>query len=127
MNQEKTISILAAEDNFVNQKLLEKIFSIPGWNITIVSDGKRAIEEAVKINFDAILMDIRMPDIDGFEATTKIREFNKTVPIIAVTANAIIGFRDLCINAGMNDFITKPFRKEELFEIIEQQIKFKVV
>lgn len=123
MNSDKLINILAAEDNFVNQKLLEKIFSIPGWNITIVSDGKHAIEEASKVQFDAILMDIRMPDIDGFQATTRIREFNKSVPIIAVTANAVVGFRESCIQAGMNDFITKPFRKEDLFGIIEQHLK----
>ena len=67
-------------------------------------------------------MDIRMPDIDGFEATREIRKMNINIPIIAVTANAIAGFREECLARGMNDFILKPFKKEELFEIIEKQI-----
>ena len=117
--------ILAAEDNFINQKLLEKIFLKKEWEIKVVANGTKVIEEAFSKPYDIILMDIRMPDIDGFEATREIRKFNISIPIIAVTANAIEGFREECIASGMNDFITKPFKKEELFEMIEKHAGIK--
>jgi CheY-like chemotaxis protein len=117
-----SIKILAAEDNFINQRLLEKIFLIKGWEIKVVVDGQQVIEEASRNTYDIILMDIRMPVIDGFKATREIRKMNITTPIIAVTANAFAGFREECLLAGMNDFVSKPFKKEKLFEIIEKYI-----
>jgi len=123
MSDTSSYKILAAEDNYINQKLLETIFSKKGWDITVVENGAKIIEEISQNAYDIILMDIRMPDIDGFEATYQIRKMNINIPIIAVTANAIAGFREECLARGMNDFITKPFDKEYLFKIIEKQIR----
>ena len=114
--------VIVAEDNFINQKLMEKIFQSKGWDCTLVGDGGEVVNEVRNGNFDVVLMDISMPDMDGYEATQLIREFNKDIPIIAITANAILGFREKCLESGMNDYITKPFRKEELFEKIEKNI-----
>ena len=114
--------ILVAEDNYINQKLIEKLFQLKGWDYTMVIDGADVIGKVKSGNFDLILMDISMPNMDGFEATQIIREFNKDIPVIATTANIIAGFRERCFACGMNDFISKPFRKNEIFEKIEKLI-----
>jgi hypothetical protein len=114
--------VLVAEDNYINQRLMEKIFISKGWECVLVDDGRRVVEEVKNSNFDVVLMDISMPEMDGYEATRAIREFNKVVPIIAITANAISGFREKCIISGMNDYIAKPFRKDELFAVIEKYL-----
>jgi CheY-like chemotaxis protein len=112
--------ILVAEDNYINQKLMEKLFQYKGWECKLVEDGTEAVNILEKEYFDIVLMDISMPDMDGYQATQLIRKVNKEIPIIAITANAISGFREKCIECGMNDYISKPFRKEELFAVIEK-------
>ncbi|MGD0711152.1 MAG: response regulator [Bacteroidales bacterium] len=114
--------ILIAEDNYINQKLMEKLCQFKEWECRLVEDGTEAVSTLRKEHFDVVLMDISMPDMDGYQATQLIREFNKEIPIIAITANAIEGFREKCINCGMNDYISKPFRKGELFAIIEKYL-----
>lgn len=115
--------ILLAEDNPVNQKLATIILSKAGYKVTVTSNGKEALEIFTNNpdDFDAILMDIQMPAMDGYEATRSIREkgFND-IPIVAMTANAIKGDRELCLEAGMNDYITKPIKREIVFQILEK-------
>ena len=114
--------VLVAEDNFINQKLMEKIFQSLDWECIIVADGCEVVNEAKKGIYDIILMDISMPDMDGHEASQLIREFNTDIPIIAITANAIQGFRERCIASGMNDYIAKPFKKAELCAMMDRYL-----
>ncbi len=118
--------ILLAEDNPVNQKLASIILSKAGYKVTVASNGKQALETFTKNpeGFDAILMDIQMPEMDGYEATRCIRQngFN-TIPIVAMTANAMKGDRELCLEAGMNDYITKPIKREIVFQVLEKWLK----
>ena len=115
--------ILLAEDNPVNQKLATIILSKAGYKVTVTPNGKQALEIFTNSpdDFDAILMDIQMPEMDGYEATRCIREkgFND-IPIVAMTANAMKGDRELCLEAGMNDYITKPIKREIVFQILEK-------
>jgi len=115
--------ILLAEDNPVNQKLATIILTKAGYKVTVASNGQQALEifTGKPDDFDAILMDIQMPEMDGYEATRGIRQkgFND-IPIIAMTANAMKGDRELCLEAGMNDYITKPIKRELVFQILEK-------
>ena len=86
-------------------------------------NGKEALETFMKSpeNFDTILMDIQMPEMDGYEATRRIREKGFTeIPIIAMTANAMVGDRELCLEAGMSDYISKPIKRDIVFQILEK-------
>lgn len=116
------LRILVAEDNFINQKLMGKLIHSKGWECVLVGDGSEVVNEIKNSRFDMVLMDISMPDMDGYQATRLIREFDAEIPIIAITANAIMGFREKCIESGMNDYIAKPFKKEELFVIMEKYL-----
>jgi signal transduction histidine kinase/DNA-binding response OmpR family regulator len=119
----QSVRILLAEDNPVNQKLAQMMLSKAGYSVTVVSNGELAVETytAAPDNFDTILMDIQMPVMDGHEATRQIRKRGFTdIPIIAMTANAMKGDRELCIEAGMDDYITKPIKRETVFQILEK-------
>jgi len=111
------IRILLAEDNMINQKLAERILEIFGYQIDIADNGKIAFEMMQENLYDMILMDVMMPEMDGLEATRTIRSnidsTNQPI-IIAVTANALKGDRELCLEAGMNDYISKPINTLEL-------------
>ncbi|MEN8154971.1 MAG: ATP-binding protein [Acidobacteriota bacterium] len=112
-------SILIAEDNKVNSMLLEYILKREGFEITIVANGKQAVDQVKKKKFDIILMDIQMPELDGVEATKIISGFlTEKPPIIALTANAMKGDRDKYIAAGMDDYLSKPFKREILVNTI---------
>lgn len=115
--------ILLAEDNPVNQKLATIILSKAGYKVTVTTNGKQALETFTNSpdDFDAILMDIQMPEMDGYEATRCIRKngFND-IPIVAMTANAMKGDRELCLDAGMNDYISKPIKREIIFQVLEK-------
>ncbi|MDE2388780.1 MAG: response regulator, partial [Betaproteobacteria bacterium] len=106
--------ILVAEDNPVNQEVAKAMLSKLGMEATIAADGKRAVELVYNTPFDIILMDCQMPVMDGFEATSKIREQFGDIPIIALTANATEDDRTRCLNAGMNDFLSKPYSIDQL-------------
>jgi signal transduction histidine kinase/DNA-binding response OmpR family regulator len=117
----QSVRILLAEDNPVNQKLAMLILTKAGYKVEVVNNGRKAVETFVgdPQRFDLILMDIQMPEMDGLAATKELRAKGfTTIPIIAMTANAMIGDREICIEAGMNDYITKPVKREIIFEII---------
>ncbi len=109
----KGLNILLVEDNLLNQVLAKKVLSDWHWNVDIAENGLIAIEKVKQNDFDVILMDIQLPEMDGYEATRNIRKMGNTaksnVPIIAMTAHAMSGEAEKCINAGMNEYISKPF------------------
>ena len=115
----RPLSILVAEDNGVNQILARRLLEKQGHTVIVAADGREAVQAFEKGAFDLILMDIQMPEVDGYEATKEIRrrETNhQRIPIIALTANAMSGDRDRCLNAGMDGFISKPIDVGELSE-----------
>ncbi|KAF7727029.1 hypothetical protein EC973_008076 [Apophysomyces ossiformis] len=120
------LEILLAEDNVVNQKLAVRILEKFGHNVKIVPNGKLAVEAFEAQTFDLILMDVQMPVMGGFEATQKIREIEEAsgtdshIPIIALTAHAMIGDREKCLQAGMDEYVTKPLRFPELISAIKK-------
>jgi len=117
----QSVRILLAEDNPVNQKLAVLILTKAGYKVEVANNGRIAVETfaGAPERFDLILMDIQMPEMDGLTATKKLRAMGFTsIPIIAMTANAMKGDREICIEAGMNDYITKPVKREIIFEII---------
>jgi PAS domain S-box-containing protein len=117
-------SVLVVEDNMVNRELLKKIMSKLGCtNIIEAHDGQEAVRQVEKHkgNFDVVFMDCQMPKMDGYEATKLVREkYGKKIPIIAITANAMQGDRDLCIEAGMDDYISKPIHQGELKKLLSR-------
>jgi CheY-like chemotaxis protein len=114
------LRILLAEDNLVNQKLATRVLEQMGYRIDIVSNGLEAVESVQRQKYDLVLMDIQMPEMDGLEATRTIRKIENFIQphIVAMTANAMQGDREMCLAAGMDDYVTKPFRVEELVEAI---------
>ncbi|MCO6162826.1 ATP-binding protein [Flavobacterium sp. NRK F7] len=118
---DKTISknILLCEDNELNQKLITTIFEKTNHNVEIANNGLEALEFLKNKTYDVILMDLQMPIMDGYETTVKIRKELKLItPIIALTANSLIYEKERCMNIGMNDYLSKPFSKKELFELL---------
>lgn len=115
-------NILLAEDNPTNQKLAIRLLQKAGYPVDVASNGKEAIEAVQKKNYKMVLMDVQMPEMDGFEATKRIRALGtqyNNLPIIAMTAYAMAGDRERCLEAGMNDYLSKPLNVDELFKIIE--------
>jgi CheY-like chemotaxis protein len=112
------------EDNVLNIKLIEHLFSEYGMNADIALNGKIAIDLLQEQDYDLILMDIEMPDMNGYEATTYIREeLGSNVPIIALTAHAMPGEREKCLQLGMNDYLSKPIDTNKLFESIYETLR----
>ncbi len=123
-NEIVKMKILLVEDNVLNIKLIEHLFSEYGMNADIALNGKIAINLLQDQEYDLILMDIEMPDMNGYEATTYIRkELGSNVPIIALTAHAMPGEREKCLQLGMNDYLSKPIDTNKLFESIYQTIQ----
>jgi len=121
----KTRRVLLAEDNVVNQKLARILLERLGCEVAIAGNGNEAVEMAEQGHFDLVFMDCQMPELDGFGATDLIRqrfaESNRPrLPIIALTANALEGDRERCIDAGMDGYVAKPFSREDLRRAIEQ-------
>jgi CheY-like chemotaxis protein len=116
--------VLLAEDNKVNQMLAVALLKKRRHEVTVVDNGRQAVELVSRSRFDVVLMDVQMPEMDGFEATRLIRamETDSTdrLPIIAVTAHAVEGDRQRCLDAGMDDYVTKPIDPEELEAAIER-------
>ncbi len=126
MEPVKPLRILIAEDNRVNQKLVSALLQKLGHESTIASNGRQAVEiwKEASGQFDLILMDVLMPDVDGVKATVAIRELEvdtgQRIPIIALTAQAMKGDRQFCLDAGMDDYISKPIRVDKLRELIRR-------
>jgi CheY-like chemotaxis protein len=118
------LKILLAEDNRVNQLLVVRLLQARGHQVVVVGDGRAALDAAEQQSFDLILMDIQMPEMDGLEATRLLRERQRNglrvPPIIAMTAHAMKGDRDKCMEAGMTGYISKPIQPEQLFEHMEE-------
>ena len=136
----RRLKILLAEDNLVNQKLAVKMLEKRGYVVVVTSNGREAVDAFKKKGFDLILMDVQMPEMNGFEATKEIRKWesgmrNKKssemdsirnpqskirIPIVAMTAHAMKGDRERCLAAGMDDYVSKPVKAEELFKVIDR-------
>jgi len=128
--ERESFNILLAEDNLINQTLAIKLLETRGHRVTLASNGTEAVEAFKKGDFDLILMDIQMPEMDGFEATRAIRNLMlekddskgrmSDIPIIAMTAHAMTGDREKCIDAGMDDYVSKPIKPEALYSVINK-------
>jgi two-component system, sensor histidine kinase and response regulator len=121
----RSVRILLTEDNPVNQKLAKIMLTKAGYHVEIACNGREAVEKYTRVPdaFDLIFMDIQMPEMDGMKATKAIRDngFDK-IPIVAMTAHAMKGDREKCLDAGMNDYITKPIKKEYVFQVIDKWV-----
>ncbi|OQW49188.1 MAG: hypothetical protein A4S09_03735 [Proteobacteria bacterium SG_bin7] len=120
--QNSEFSILVVEDNLVNQKVLQTMLADEGYTFTLAKDGQEAVDKAKSQSFAMILMDCQMPVMDGYDATKIIRENegpNKNTPIVALTANALRKTKEKCFEVGMSDFLTKPFKPNDLKKVIE--------
>ena len=120
-----SLCVLLVEDNPVNQKLAKLMLTKGGYQVALAGNGREAVEKftASPNDFDLILMDIQMPEMDGIAATESIRSKGfDTIPIVAMTAHAMKGDREMCLEAGMDDYITKPIRRETVFQMIEKWI-----
>ena len=125
-SQQLNMHVLVAEDNETNQEVAVGMLQKLGCEVTLVTNGVEAIEAVAETSFDVILMDCQMPVMDGYQATASIRIMEKKegsvkhIPIIALTANALEGDRERCLSAGMDDYISKPFKQEKMLKILER-------
>ena len=113
------LAVLLVEDNLINQQLALRLLEKLGHHVTIAGDGVEALKALHERPFDLVLMDCQMPEMDGYEATRRIRSgqtkaLNPNIPVIALTANAMKGDREIALAAGMNDYLTKPLKSAEL-------------
>ncbi len=117
------LEILLAEDNAVNQRLAARMLQKRGHRVTLASNGREAVELLERSRYDLVLMDVQMPLLDGIAATTLIREREKETgihqPIVALTAYAVKGDQDRCLAAGMDGYLPKPIRPEELDALLQ--------
>jgi two-component system, sensor histidine kinase and response regulator len=126
--------ILLAEDNLVNQRVALRILEKEGHRVVVANNGVEALKALDGQDFDAVLMDLQMPEMGGFEATAKIRERERGlpgasathIPIIAMTAHAMAGDRERCLESGMDDYISKPVRASALIELVAKYHRQKV-
>jgi len=120
------LEILLAEDNAVNQRLATRLLQKRGHRVTVVGNGREAVELLERSSYDLVLMDVQMPLLDGIAATTLIREREKETgihqPIVALTAYAVKGDQDRCLAAGMDGYLPKPIRPEELDALLQTYI-----
>ncbi len=126
------VRILLAEDNAINQKLAQSMLTKLGYKVDMVANGLEAVQALESINYDLVLMDCQMPVMGGFEATALIRDkqskvLNHDVTIIAVTANAMAKDREECAEAGMNDYLSKPLKKDDLAAILEKWLPLREI
>jgi CheY-like chemotaxis protein len=115
------LKVLVAEDNTVNQMVMQRLLHKRGHEVTIAASGKAALEAFAAQRFDLIFMDVQMPELDGLEATRAIRQREiapDRIPIVALTAHAMSGDRERCLAAGMDGYMTKPVNPTELDEML---------
>jgi two-component system, sensor histidine kinase and response regulator len=117
------LRVLLAEDNAVNQRLATRLLEKRGHRVVVASNGRQALDALEKESFDLVLMDVQMPEMDGFEATAAIREKEKAgglhLPVIALTAHAMKGDRERCLAVGMDGYLAKPIRQQELDDLLQ--------
>jgi PAS domain S-box-containing protein len=118
-------NILLVEDNLINQQVALGILQLQGYSVTVAANGKEALDALAAGSFDLILMDCHMPEMDGFECTAEIRKREqasggKVIPIVALTANAMAQDREECLNAGMDDYLSKPFSMQTLQDMLDR-------
>ena len=120
------LRVLLAEDNAINQKLAVVLLQKAGYSVDAVDNGQRAMEKVKTEHYNAVLMDVQMPEMDGFEATRQIRRWetplSRHIPIIAMTAHAMAGDRERCLEAGMDDYLSKPLDPKALFNLLDRWI-----
>jgi CheY-like chemotaxis protein len=120
----RRLRILLVEDNRTNQVLAMRLLEKRGHEVIVAGNGEEALEAIEKQAFDLILMDVQMPGMDGLQATQAIRKdernSGKHIPIVAMTAHAMVGDMERCLEAGMDDYITKPVRPQQLLEVLER-------
>ncbi|MBC7209687.1 MAG: response regulator, partial [Pseudomonas sp.] len=114
--------VLLVEDNPVNQSVIEAMLRSLGFEVSLAMDGAQAVDLVGQQRFAAVLMDCRLPHVDGYEATRRIRQLpgSAGLPIIALTASALQGDRERCLAAGMNDYLSKPFKRTDLQRILQR-------
>jgi CheY-like chemotaxis protein len=116
------LKILVAEDNLVNQRLATRMLEQRGHNVTVAGNGRQALKALENVEFDLVLMDIQMPEMDGLEATAAIRQSERITgkhqPIVAMTAHAMKGDEQRCLDGGMDGYLSKPIRSEELSALL---------
>jgi CheY-like chemotaxis protein len=123
---ERSLRILLAEDNAVNQKFAVRVIEKAGHSVVVANDGRETVDTWERESCDVVLMDVQMPEMDGLEATARIRELEQErgatqrTPIIAMTANAMKGDRERCLEAGMDGYVSKPVKRQILFAEIER-------
>ena len=133
LENKTSYTVLIAEDDILNQQAAKKILEKSGYNVIVSNDGKEAISVYKSdSSIDFILMDIQMPVLNGYEATKVIRDIEKQeqkerIPIIALTAYAMVGDREKCLASGMDDYISKPLQKSELIASIEKATTKQIV
>jgi len=122
LGERHPLRLLLAEDNAVNQKLALRLLTQQGYQAAVANDGQQAIDALVGDDFDVVLMDVQMPELDGLEATRRIRKRwpDRRLRIVAMTANAMAGDRETYLAAGMDDYISKPIRPPELTAALER-------
>ena len=119
--------MLLAEDNQVNQRLAARLLEKRGHRVSIAANGREALEALEKESYDLVLMDLQMPEMDGFEATSAIREkerkSGKHQTVVALTAHAMKGDRERCLAAGMDGYLSKPIRPQELDDVLDAHMR----
>jgi PAS domain S-box-containing protein len=122
INATQHLNVLVAEDNLVNQRLAVKLLEREGYHVVLANNGREALAALERGLFDVVLMDVQMPEMDGLEATGHLREHElatgEHLPVIALTAYAMQGDREICLRAGMDAYVVKPLKQKELFEAI---------
>ena len=125
-NAAVSLRVLVAEDNAVNQKLMARLLEKRGHHVKVVANGLEALESLEQGSYDLVLMDVQMPEMDGFEATGELRKREKQTglhtPIVALTAHAMKGDRERCLAAGMDGYLSKPIRAQELDHLLGNYI-----
>ena len=122
----KPLRILVCEDNGVNQRLIRRVLEAQGHQVELAGDGQAGVERAAAERFDLVFMDVQMPNMDGFEATAAIRAMERALderrhtPILAMTAHAMTGDQEKCLAAGMDGYVGKPARSQEIREAIDR-------
>jgi CheY-like chemotaxis protein len=119
------LRVLVAEDNPVNQRITQQLLRKRKLVVTLADDGRQAVDAFESGRFDLVLMDVQMPEMNGFEAVAAIRALEQSqgrphTPIVAVTAHSMVGDREKCLEAGMDAYLAKPIRRQLLFELVDE-------